>query len=141
MALTLSRPLLVSPETGLRVTAKKAKDYRHARYVQGEYQWLARFPLCAPARPLKHAVRVSTVSKGPFMNHRFHTTATRAAFAMAALPLAISFSAQAQYAEATTELAALDPVVVTAALAPRTATKASHPLACGSYFAAKTPPA
>ncbi|MEE3111496.1 MAG: TonB-dependent receptor [Pseudomonadota bacterium] len=55
------------------------------------------------------------------MNHRFHTTATRAAFAMAALPLAISFSAQAQYAEATTELAALDPVVVTAALAPRTA--------------------
>ncbi|MCL7931380.1 TonB-dependent receptor domain-containing protein [Halomonas llamarensis] len=55
------------------------------------------------------------------MNHRFHTTAKRAAFAMAALPLAISFSAQAQYADATNEVAALDPVVVTAALAPRTA--------------------
>tara|TARA_R110002049_G_scaffold95369_3_gene234207 strand:- start:35649 stop:37487 length:1839 start_codon:yes stop_codon:yes gene_type:complete len=55
------------------------------------------------------------------MNHRFHTSAKRAAFCMAALPLAISFSAQAQYAEATTELAVLDPVVVTAALAPRTA--------------------
>ncbi|BBI51672.1 hypothetical protein HORIV_40930 [Vreelandella olivaria] len=61
------------------------------------------------------------------MNHRFHTTAKRAALSMAALPLAISFSAHsyaqtpAQYAEATTELAALDPIVVTAALAPRTA--------------------
>lgn len=55
------------------------------------------------------------------MNHRFHTTAQRAALSMAALPLAISFSAQAQYAAATTELATLDPVVVTAALAPRTA--------------------
>ncbi|CEP35721.1 MULTISPECIES: TonB-dependent receptor domain-containing protein [unclassified Halomonas] len=55
------------------------------------------------------------------MNHRFHTTAQRAALSMAALPLAISFSAQAQYAAATTDLATLDPVVVTAALAPRTA--------------------
>ncbi len=55
------------------------------------------------------------------MNHSFHTTAKRAAFCMAALPLAISFSAQAQYAEATNEVAALDPVVVTATLAPRTA--------------------
>ncbi|MCA8864550.1 MULTISPECIES: TonB-dependent receptor domain-containing protein [unclassified Halomonas] len=55
------------------------------------------------------------------MNHRFHTTAKRAALSMAALPLAISFSAQAQYAAATTDLATLDPVVVTAALAPRTA--------------------
>lgn len=55
------------------------------------------------------------------MSYRFHSTATLAAFAMAALPLAISFSVHAQYIEATTELAALDPVVVTAALAPRTA--------------------
>ena len=55
------------------------------------------------------------------MNHCFRTTAQRAALSMAALPLAISFSAKAQYAEATTELAALDPVVVTATLAPRTA--------------------
>ncbi|HDZ45632.1 hypothetical protein LCGC14_0097470 [marine sediment metagenome] len=55
------------------------------------------------------------------MNHRFHTTAKRAAFSMAALPLAFHVHAEAQYAEATTELAALDPVVVTATLAPRTA--------------------
>ena len=55
------------------------------------------------------------------MNHRFHTTATRAAFAMAALPLAISFLALAQSAAATTELAALDPVVATPAIPPPTA--------------------
>jgi len=55
------------------------------------------------------------------MNHRFHITAKRAAFSMAALPLAFHIQAEAQYAETTTDLAMLDPVVVTAALAPRTA--------------------
>jgi len=55
------------------------------------------------------------------MNHRFHTTAKRAAFSMAALPLAFHIQAEAQYAETATDLATLDPVVVTAALAPRTA--------------------
>lgn len=55
------------------------------------------------------------------MNYRFHTTAKRAAFSMAALPLAFHIQAEAQYAEATTDLATLDPVVVTATLAPRTA--------------------
>ncbi|MGS2743835.1 TonB-dependent receptor domain-containing protein [Halomonas sp. LS-001] len=53
------------------------------------------------------------------MNHRFHMTAKRAALGMAALPLAIQV--QAQYAAPSTDMAALDPVVVTAALAPRTA--------------------
>ncbi|MGY4876310.1 TonB-dependent receptor domain-containing protein [Vreelandella aquamarina] len=53
------------------------------------------------------------------MNHRFHMTAKRAALSLAALPLALQ--AQAQYAAPSTDLAALDPVVVTAALAPRTA--------------------
>ena len=55
------------------------------------------------------------------MNHRFHITAKRAAFSMAALPLAFHIQSEAQYAETTTDLAMLDPVVVTAALAPRTA--------------------
>ena len=55
------------------------------------------------------------------MNHRYHTAAKRAAFSMAALPLAFHIQAEAQYAETTTDLATLDPVVVTAALAPRTA--------------------
>lgn len=57
------------------------------------------------------------------MNKRFHTTAKRAAFRMAALPLACYLPAQAhaQAAAASTELASLDPVVITAALAPRTA--------------------
>jgi len=55
------------------------------------------------------------------MNLRFHITAKRAAFSMAALPLAFHIQAEAQYAETTTDLAMLDPVVVTAALAPRTA--------------------
>ena len=52
------------------------------------------------------------------MNHRFHMTAKRAALSLAALPLALQ--AQAQYAAPSTDMAALDPVVVTAALAPRT---------------------
>ncbi|AQU82812.1 MULTISPECIES: TonB-dependent receptor domain-containing protein [unclassified Halomonas] len=55
------------------------------------------------------------------MNHCFQTTAKLAAFAMAALPLAV----QAQVPEQTTAVSssetALNPVVVTAALAPRTA--------------------
>ncbi|WFE71589.1 TonB-dependent receptor [Halomonas sp. M1] len=50
------------------------------------------------------------------MNHRFHTTATLASFAMAALPLAVQAQTNAQPAANT-----LNPVVVTAALAPRTA--------------------
>lgn len=55
------------------------------------------------------------------MNYRFHPTAKKAAFSMAALPLAFHIHAEAQYAEATTDIATLDPVVVTATLAPRTA--------------------
>nr|WP_289073149.1 TonB-dependent receptor [uncultured Halomonas sp.] len=52
------------------------------------------------------------------MFNRFHTPATLAAFTMAALPLAV----QAQSASATaTASNTLNPVVVTAALAPRTA--------------------
>ncbi|TNH14694.1 TonB-dependent receptor domain-containing protein [Halomonas sp. BL6] len=52
------------------------------------------------------------------MFNRFHTPATLAAFTMAALPLAV----QAQSASATaTSSNTLNPVVVTAALAPRTA--------------------
>jgi vitamin B12 transporter len=59
------------------------------------------------------------------MNHRFHTTAKRAAFPMAALSLAVqSLAVQAQTIEQPTAAPsskALNPVVVTAALAPRTA--------------------
>lgn len=82
---------------------------------------LPMFPWFSSARSKKHAVRVSTLSKGYLMKYRFHTTAKRAAFSLAALPLAVHTQAQAQYAEPTTDLAALDPVVVTATLAPRTA--------------------
>ena len=53
------------------------------------------------------------------MNHRFNMTAKRAALGMAALPLALQ--AEAQYAPPSTDMAALDPVVVTATLAPSTA--------------------
>lgn len=55
------------------------------------------------------------------MNYRFHMTAKRAALSLATLPLALQ--AQAQNAAPSTDMAALDPVVVTAALAPRTANK------------------
>ncbi|MGM0858708.1 MAG: TonB-dependent receptor domain-containing protein [Pseudomonadota bacterium] len=51
------------------------------------------------------------------MSYRFHTCAAMATFSLAALPHAV----QAQYAEPTTDIAALDPMVVTAALAPQTA--------------------
>lgn len=50
------------------------------------------------------------------MSYRFHSTATLAAFAMAALPMAVQAQSNAQPAANT-----LNPVVVTAALAPRTA--------------------
>lgn len=50
------------------------------------------------------------------MSYRFHSTATLAAFAMAALPMAVQAQSNAQSAAN-----ALNPVVVTAALAPRTA--------------------
>ncbi|AZM95532.1 TonB-dependent receptor domain-containing protein [Vreelandella venusta] len=50
------------------------------------------------------------------MSYRFHSTATLAAFAMAALPVAVQAQSNAQSAAN-----ALNPVVVTAALAPRTA--------------------
>ncbi|WP_372374016.1 TonB-dependent receptor domain-containing protein [Vreelandella venusta] len=50
------------------------------------------------------------------MSYRFHSTATLAAFAMAALPMAVQAQSHAQSAAN-----ALNPVVVTAALAPRTA--------------------
>ncbi|WP_433924902.1 TonB-dependent receptor domain-containing protein [Vreelandella sp. 21] len=50
------------------------------------------------------------------MSYRFHSTATLAAFAMAALPMAVQAQSSAQPAANT-----LNPVVVTAALAPRTA--------------------
>ncbi|MGM0834049.1 MAG: TonB-dependent receptor domain-containing protein [Pseudomonadota bacterium] len=50
------------------------------------------------------------------MSYRFHSTVTLAAFAMAALPLAVQAQSNAQPATNT-----LNPVVVTAALAPRTA--------------------
>jgi vitamin B12 transporter len=53
------------------------------------------------------------------MNHRFHTTATLAAFAMSALPLAVQAQSAGQNTPLTSE--SLNPVVVTAALAPRTA--------------------
>nr|WP_295709544.1 TonB-dependent receptor [uncultured Halomonas sp.] len=55
------------------------------------------------------------------MNHRFHTTAKRAAFVMAALPLAVHAQTNEQNLVATSADADLNPVVVTAALAPRTA--------------------
>ncbi|MGM0545040.1 MAG: TonB-dependent receptor domain-containing protein [Pseudomonadota bacterium] len=51
------------------------------------------------------------------MSYRFHTCAAMATFSLAALPHAV----QAQYAEPTNDIAALDPMVVTAALAPQTA--------------------
>lgn len=50
------------------------------------------------------------------MSYRFHSTATLAAFAMSALPMAVQAQSNAQPAANT-----LNPVVVTAALAPRTA--------------------
>ncbi|WKD29886.1 TonB-dependent receptor [Halomonas sp. KG2] len=50
------------------------------------------------------------------MSYRFHSTAALAAFAMAALPMAVQAQSNAQSATN-----ALNPVVVTAALAPRTA--------------------
>ncbi|MFU1517144.1 TonB-dependent receptor domain-containing protein [Vreelandella alkaliphila] len=50
------------------------------------------------------------------MSYRFHSTATLAAFAMAALPMAVQAQSNAQPAANT-----LNPVVVTAALVPRTA--------------------
>ncbi|CAH1045061.1 TonB-dependent receptor domain-containing protein [Halomonas sp. TD01] len=50
------------------------------------------------------------------MPYRFHSTATLAAFAMAALPMAVQAQSNAQPAANM-----LNPVVVTAALAPRTA--------------------
>ncbi|GEK51328.1 TonB-dependent receptor domain-containing protein [Vreelandella venusta] len=50
------------------------------------------------------------------MSYRFQSTATLAAFAMAALPVAVQAQSNAQSAAN-----ALNPVVVTAALAPRTA--------------------
>ena len=55
------------------------------------------------------------------MNHRFHTTAKRAAFVMAALPLPVHAQSNEQNPVATSADADLNPVVVTAALAPRTA--------------------
>ncbi|PCF95724.1 TonB-dependent receptor domain-containing protein [Vreelandella nigrificans] len=55
------------------------------------------------------------------MNHCFQTTAKLAAFAMAALPLAVQAQVLEQTTAASSSEAALNPVVVTAALAPRTA--------------------
>lgn len=55
------------------------------------------------------------------MNHCFQTTAKLAAFAMAALPLAVQAQESEQTTVASSSEAALNPVVVTAALAPRTA--------------------
>lgn len=55
------------------------------------------------------------------MNHRFHTSAKLAAFAMAALPLAVQAQSAEQSSNKLSTEAALNPVVVTAALAPRTA--------------------
>ena len=53
------------------------------------------------------------------MNHRSNTTATLAALAMSALPLAVQAQSTAQNTPTVAE--SLNPVVVTAALAPRTA--------------------
>ncbi|MDN7133998.1 TonB-dependent receptor [Halomonas sp. MC140] len=53
------------------------------------------------------------------MNHRSNTTATLAALAMSALPLAVQAQSTAQNTPTAAE--SLNPVVVTAALAPRTA--------------------
>lgn len=51
------------------------------------------------------------------MSYRFHTCAAMATFSLAALPFAV----HAQSSESTRDLSSLDPVVVTAALAPQTA--------------------
>lgn len=67
----------------------------------------------------KHAVRVSTVSKGPLMAN-LTTTAGLAAFAMAALPMAVQAQASVQNSTVASN-EAFNPIVVTAALAPRTA--------------------
>ncbi|MCC5900422.1 MAG: TonB-dependent receptor [Halomonas sp.] len=55
------------------------------------------------------------------MNHCFQTTAKLAVFAMAALPLAVQAQVPEQATAVSSSEAALNPVVVTAALAPRTA--------------------
>lgn len=59
------------------------------------------------------------------MKHRYHTTAKRAAFVMAALPFAVQAQVleqtSAQSVSTSSSEVALNPVVVTAALAPRTA--------------------
>ena len=57
------------------------------------------------------------------MLYRFRTTASLAAFAMAALPMAVQAQSQTSTQTAGTA-SSLNPVVVTAALAPRTANEA-----------------
>ena len=66
-----------------------------------------------------HAVRVSTVSKGHTLKTNHHAALGLAAFGLAALPLAVHAQSNTAGQEAVT--VELNPMVVTAALAPRTA--------------------
>lgn len=73
-----------------------------------------------PRRSIRHyAVRVSTVSKGHTMKTRHHAAPVLAALGLAILPLAVH--AQMNSADPASATVELNPMVVTATLAPRTA--------------------
>lgn len=111
-------PSLVSPETDPRAYAGPRRAV--ARLGTCRHDAASVPPLAPSRRPTitPYAVRVSTVSKGPDMTIS-RSSRGLAAFALAALPLAVQ--AQGETASAEDDAQTLNPLVVTAALAPRTA--------------------